>query len=148
MSQVDTEIAFCEAKIAKIKKKMAWMEKHRDLLEATEKWDSFSDDHIDFEELSHKEVISVIRTLGGKWEKNPEGNDRITYRNDKNEDGLVIRCYKGEPPPSCRVVEVEEHVPAVVIPASVRKVRKIVCAPSLSAAIAAAAESVQKGDQP
>jgi len=88
---------------------------------------------LDFDDLPHKEVIKVVREFGGKWKKTAvqtEQGPRVNY--DAEIDGMKIRCCRGQAPPACRIVEVEELVPeqivpARVIPASVRKVRKMIC---------------------
>lgn len=139
-SPVDEAIKTCEATILGMRKKIEWFNMHRKLLETIPNWSTFGDNFVDFEQLNHKQVIEVIRHIGGKWSKEVCGEDRITYSNYKADNDMVVRCYKGEPPPSCKIIEVEEHVPSKVIPASVRKVKKLVCQPSLSATIAQAAE--------
>lgn len=96
---------------------------------------------VDFDNLEHKDVVKVIRAFGGKWKKTPASDNTINYEGEFA--GVKIRCYAGQPPPSCKIIEVEEHVPEQIIPASVRKVRKMVCLPEVGAVIALAA---QKGE--
>lgn len=134
------EIKKARDSIQDLETKIKWMEANREFLESRSDWDSFGTKNIDFNGLPHKEIVKVIRAFGGKWTKEPMG-ERVNYRSD-NSEGVSIRCYMGEPPPSCKIVEVVEYVPAV--PATVRKVRKMVCQPGLSATIA---QAIEKGGQ-
>lgn len=79
---------------------------------------------IDFDTLSHPEVIRVIKAIGGKWDKTPSGQcARIDYQTEVQ--GQIIRCWAGEPPPNCKIVEVDEIIPAQ--PERIEKKRKLVC---------------------
>jgi hypothetical protein len=80
--------------------------------------------YIDFDYLPHNKVVRVLLTFPGKWTKEPASEGRINYIL-KYSAKLTIRCYQGNPPPNCQIIEVEEEVPAV--PASIRKVKKLVC---------------------
>lgn len=80
-------------------------------------------EYIDFNELPHEKVIEVIKNIGGKWNKEPATDGTVHYSTEKN--GYKIRCYKGQPPPNCKVVEVLETIPAQ--PERVVTVRKLVC---------------------
>lgn len=85
-------------------------------------------DYIDFDNLPHEQVMEVIRSFPGRWKKVPrEGkiDYSITLRNASRTTGLYeikIRCYSGEPPPNCKVVYEDVHVPA----STVRRA-KLVC---------------------
>ncbi len=81
---------------------------------------------IDFNSLSHAEVMSVVMAFSGKWSREPV-EERINYT--LNLGDLSIRCWKGEPPPNCRVVYEEIHEPEHVVPARTRRVPKIMCRP-------------------
>jgi hypothetical protein len=102
---------------------------------------------MDFDHLPHAEVIKVIRAFGGKWTKTPADNNTIHYETTLP-DGKRIRCFQGQPPPSCRIIEVEEHVPAVTLPATTRKVKKMICSPEMGAVMAHAAAKVEANNQP
>jgi len=89
---------------------------------------------IDFDKLSHPEIIRVIQTFPGAWNKTPSSESsgtRIDYVSEF--DGMKIRCWAGEPPPSCKIVEETVEVPAQ--PATTKTVRKLVCADRAQAAI-------------
>lgn len=86
---------------------------------------------VDFDNLEHKDVIRVVRSLGGKWDKTTNshavaGEIRVDYAREV--DGVQVRCWAGKPPPSCRLVEYEEIIPEQIIPAKVVKRTKLVCA--------------------
>lgn len=78
---------------------------------------------LDFDYLPHSDVTKVIRTIGGKWKKEPADNGKVHYTQQMGP--FEIRCYAGDPPPNCKVVEVEELIPAQ--PARVVKRKKMVC---------------------
>lgn len=112
-----------EARQAEITKVLAFIHKHH------RQFDNLPDvavytQSIDFNHLRHNQIIQVVSTFGGKWEKTPTGIDeRIDYQTKI--DGVTIRCWAGEPPPSCKIVEEEIEVPAQ--PARKQIVRKLVC---------------------
>lgn len=94
---------------------------------------------VDFDDLPHKDVIKVIRAFGGKWKKSPSMSKANAIDYETEVEGVRIRCWQSGPPPSCKLIEVEEHVPEQVIPAHTRKVVKMSCHPELPAVIATAA---------
>jgi len=123
---VQKEISRIRDEIKIRAKRMAWLRSHKAQLEQLPEGKLFSGYAFDFDNLSHADTIKVIRTLGGKWTKTPTAGvevGRIDYQTQI--DGVQVRCWAGHPPPSCRVVEVEEIVPAV--PARVIKVKKMIC---------------------
>ena len=83
--------------------------------------------YIDFDHLEHEDVIKVIRGFGGKWNKEVSSvrPGTVNYERQDTIDGLRLRCWGGKPPPSCKLVEVEEIIPAQ--PARVVKKLKMVC---------------------
>lgn len=110
-------------------KKIRWLRAHEKTLTALPAG-GFCGTRIDFDHLPHTEVIKVIRALGGKWQKTANtgakpGETKIDYAREV--DGIEVRCWAGEPPPSCRIVEVEETIPEQVIPAHTRKIKKMIC---------------------
>ena len=119
-------------------KKIRWLRRNQAKLEKAPDG-RFCGEYLDFDYLPHKRTIEVVRTIGGKWKKTVASNgdnNKIDYNTEL--DGIKVRVYAGDPPPSCRIVEVEELIPEQVIPAHVKKVRKMVCHPELSAVIATA----------
>ena len=106
-----------------LERQLAWLKKHRKKITAVPfPGILYGDCGFDYDNLTHDQVIQVIKTWGGKWEKRPV-EDRVDYRLDV--DGFTVRCYRGEPPPNCKIVEVEEYVPPQ--PATTRTIRKLVC---------------------
>lgn len=132
------KIDFLLREIRRLGKQIRWLRKHQVKLEALPTSVTCGSEKVDFENLSHADVIKVIRAFGGKWKKEPIGDNQINYVTDI--DGLLVRCWRGEPPPNCRVIEVEEMIPERVIPAQVIKRKKLVCQPAFAATIAMAAE--------
>lgn len=139
----DDQIKELLKKMRSIAQRIRWLRAHKtQLTDLPPVSGSSPDGAIDFDNLPHKEIVKVIRHFGGKWKKTPASGvvGKIDYETEI--DGVRIRCWSGEPPPSCKIVEVEELVPEQIIPASVRKVRKMVCQPSLAATIAQAQDKV------
>ena len=120
-------------------KKIRWLRRNQAKLEKAPDG-RFCGEYLDFDYLPHKRTIEVVRTIGGKWKKTPATCEHLSNKIDYTTEleGVKVRVYAGDPPPSCRIVEVEELIPEQVIPAHVKKVRKMVCNPELSAVIATA----------
>lgn len=126
---VKDEIATLNFQIKTLRDRKKFLQDYRHTLKKLPEA-HFCGNTLDFDRLPHKEVIRVIRTLGGKWKKSEtlggsEVAGRIDYQTSIGPQ--PVRCWAGEPPPTCRLVEVEEEVPAQVIPAHTRKVRKLIC---------------------
>ena len=81
---------------------------------------------VDFDYLPHDKVVEVIKLFPGKWEKQIEGEDSITYTREVV-NGWTIRCFAGKPPPNCLIVKEEINVPEKRVPAHIETVRKLVC---------------------
>lgn len=87
---------------------------------------SFYGNQIDFDNISHENVIKVMRALkAGKWDKVPAENAAVHYT--AKVAGINIRCWNGAPPPNCKIVEYLEDVPEQIIPAKTVTKRKLVC---------------------
>ncbi len=136
---VQAEIDRLKQDIKDRAKKIKWLLKNQPKLEQLPEGQFVGSTLMDFDNLPHADVVKVVRVLGGKWTKTPgAATGTIDYASEF--DGLRVRCWKGEAPPSCRIIEVEEHVPAVTIPATTRMVKKMVCQPDFIAQVAMAAE--------
>ena len=98
---------------------------------------------VDFDNLEHKDVIKVVKAFGGKWKKTANSQSgKVDYSTEIN--GTIIRCWAAQAPPSCKLIEVEEHVPEQVIPAHTVKKYVMKCHPDIGAVVAsAAAKTVQ-----
>lgn len=136
---VTEEIDRIRAEIQTRLERIEWLELNQSKLVDLPAASTHPGTFMDFDRLPHKEIVKVVRALGGKWKKTP-GHIENTINYQTEIDGKVFRCWSGEPPPSCKIIEVEEHVPEQVIPASTRKVRKLVCQPDVAAVIQTAAE--------
>lgn len=87
---------------------------------------AFCGTQLDFDNLKHDQIVLVMKALnGGKWTKTPAENGTINYTSKIGE--VNIRCYQGEPPPNCKVVEYLEEIPEQIIPAKTVTKRKLVC---------------------
>ena len=124
MNAVDTEIERLVGRIAALNQKVEWLRQHREKLAEVPKISIGWMDTIDFDNLTHSEVIQVIQALGGTWSKELNA-DKTKVDYTATIDGESVRCWAGEPPPSCRIVQVEEVIPAQ--PARTQMVSKLVC---------------------
>ena len=61
--------------------------------------------YVDFDRLERPDVLRVIKAFPGKWSKSPGWDGGLNYTNDKPVDGCKVRCYNGEPPAGCKIVE-------------------------------------------
>lgn len=80
-------------------------------------------EQLDFNNLTRAEAVEVMQALGaGKWRK--ESNEAYPTCIDYIAviDGWTVRLWAAGPPESCRIIEVEE-----LVPATTRTVRKLVC---------------------
>lgn len=139
---IDEEIKEIVSQIRTLGQRIRWLRRNRARLEKVAKQGNLFGGRLDFDRLSHKEVIQTIKAIGGKWKKTP-GHEpgKIDYTTEI--EGVEVKCWAGEPPPSCRIIEVEELIPEVTIPAHTKKVRKMVCAPELPAQIAIARDAAK-----
>lgn len=89
---------------------------------------SICNDHLDFDQKPHDEVIRVIAAFGGKWTKSEGATEgTINYVRDEPIGPLIIRCWCGAPPPNCRIIEEEVEVPEHFVPSRIEIRRKLVC---------------------
>ncbi len=142
---VDNEIKQLMDECAVRQERIKWLMKHRDKLADAPKI-SWYGNQVDFDHLTHKEVVKVVRKFGGKWNKTATAvAGKINYQTEI--EGTIVRCYEAEAPPSCKLIEVEEHVPEKIIPAHTVKKLVMKCHPDVGAVIAtAAAKAPQAGE--
>jgi hypothetical protein len=123
MNTLDEQIQILEEERAVIDSKIAWLRKHFEKipvgLEARFAYGTF----FDFDRLTHDQVVSVIKSFGGRWEKSLAEDTAVDYTQDI--DGVTVRCWHGDPPPNCKIVEELVTVPAQ--PETTKIVRKLVC---------------------
>jgi len=75
--------------------------------------------------ITHEETLSILKQFPGKWVKSYD-DDKVSYELEKAEgEKLGLSVYEAEAPPSCRIEEVEEEVPAQPARKVIR--RKLVC---------------------
>lgn len=98
---------------------------------------SFSCGSLDFDFLPHKDIVKVVRAIGGKWNKRPAAaaahdsskSGRVDYLRTIGE--FEVRCWAGDPPPNCKVVEEVVVIPQQIIPEQRKVVKKLVCKPAI-----------------
>ena len=97
-----------------------WVKCHADKLDSLPCQPNFYQKHLDFDNLNHAEVILVMQAFPcGKWTKDPMG-ERVTYTGIY--DGIKVRCWAGEAPPSCKIIEER-----VLVPEHWEVVRRLQC---------------------
>lgn len=117
----DQAIKDAHVKIEELLKFINWLQKHKALLDLLPFQPVFVSNHCDFDCLPHDGVLQVIKAFNaGKWLKTPNGEATVDYETEI--DGMIVRCWHGEPPPSCKIVEEQ-----VLVPARLETVRKLVC---------------------
>lgn len=109
--------------------RIALLEQHKDFFLETGINPSICNELIDFDFLEHEDIIKVIRHFGGKWKKEYAGG-RVDY--ETTVGGIRMRCFHGNPPPNCKVVEYEETVPEHVVPAQIVKKKRLQCTESVT----------------
>lgn len=96
--------------ISKLNKQIKWLKAHAEKLDKCEAEPTVYPHSIDFDNQPHKRIIQLIRHLGGKWTKEAHSDGKVDYTTEI--DGMPVRCWRGEPPPNCKIVPFEVHVPA------------------------------------
>lgn len=97
-----------------------WVKRNAERLDALSVQPKFWEGQLDFDCLPHAEILLVMKSFPcGKWNKELMG-ERVNYVGQY--DGMTIRCWAGEAPPSCKIVEEK-----VLIPERWETVRRLVC---------------------
>ena|SRR5256885_6553400 len=127
MTNSETLIQTLQEEINLLTRRIAFVTKHAEILDSLPPASSLVSGYFDFDRLSHDQVVRVMSAFqAGRWHKTPSyTGDRIDYQSAEPIDGFTVRCYQGEPPPNCQIIEVLEEVPAQ--PATIRTVRKLQC---------------------
>jgi len=80
-------------------------------------------EQLDFNNLTREETVAILSALpAGTWTKSVNASLPYLIDYEGVVDGVKVRLWGAAPPESCRVIEVEEVVPATTI-----KRRKIIC---------------------
>lgn len=109
MNNIDEQIDSLKSQIKRCVDKIKVLRRHRTILMELPDG-AVCGDRIDFDNLEHKDVLKVIKKLGGKWKKSLNSEPgKVDY--ETTFEGLQVRCWAAKPPPSCRMVEVEEIIP-------------------------------------
>lgn len=81
--------------------------------------------NLDFDRLSHDQVVKVMLAFPGEWDKQYTSSTNIDYILDLPDEKMRVRCWQGAPPPNCKIIEVDQVIPAQ--PERTVKVRKLQC---------------------
>jgi hypothetical protein len=122
--EIDYQLTRLNQERDEIQTRIDWLNGQRSKLESLEITGSWCNEKFDFDNLPHDKIVGVMLAFGGTWYKSP-GAAEGTIDYVSKVEGVTVRCWSGQPPPSCKIVEVVEEVPAV--PASKRIVRKLIC---------------------
>lgn len=126
LTQVDEQINQTTSLLDKQKTIRDWVEQNQEKFTDLPTASIFND-FIDFDGLAHSDVMTVVLRFGGKWDRKPD-DGKITYTRKKTENcPITIRCYRGTPPPGCRVEYEEVTIPAQ--PARIIRQAKLNCKP-------------------
>lgn len=124
---IDNEIQKAQTWLQKLSDLRYWIECRAEAFKDLPEY-SIYDFGIDFDNLPHSDVMKVVKAFPGKWEKKLSplsGVPRIDY--EITDEGFKIRCWKGEPPPSCKLVKKTVQVPEQIIPAHEQETVELVC---------------------
>lgn len=131
-SKLDSALRELHERIDLNQQRINFLRKHRnflnELLESSNLClDTWSHKGFDFNWPKRDQVNAILLHFGGKWTKTYEDNKELHYTQEI--DGLRIRLYCAELPPSCKIVEerIEHPAETVTVPARTEVRRKIVC---------------------
>ena len=102
-----------------------WLTAHSNLIEQLDSTPTGYNMTFDFDYLPHEKTVQLIKVFPGKWTKKVE-DGKVTYTREEIE-GVTIRCWKGEPPPNCKIVEETTVVPAHMVEEKTVITHKLVC---------------------
>lgn len=120
-SKVSITIQTMRDEIKRRQKVLRWALKHDHLFQELPFEGQFYGSQVDFNYLTHPQIRLVLGTFkAGKWNKTPNQNGKVDY--ETIFDGMTVRCWAGEPPSNCRIIEEE-----VYIPAHTEIVKRLVC---------------------
>jgi len=105
MNIVETEEVHHQHEIARSVAALGFIQANKEILEKLNLKFSVYGDMVDFDNLQRPDVVRVLKAFGGHWVKAPSLSGGIHYTNKVKHDGFEVRCYNGEPPPSCKIVE-------------------------------------------
>jgi hypothetical protein len=121
-NEINDVIAFLRANVHRHLAMIAFIEKYRSVFEQHGVMPTHYPHSVDIDNPSREDALRLMQAFGGKWQKTVNGIN-IDYCQEI--DGVTVRLWSTPPPPSCRIVEVEEVVPAE--PEKRVMKRKLVC---------------------
>jgi hypothetical protein len=114
-----------EAEMAQRRKVLDWVRRNAAKLDSLPFAPRFWNGFCDYDSLKHTEVVQVILAFPcGHWLKESMG-ETVNYIG--HFDGVTVRCWAGEAPPSCQIVEEKVLVPERWVPERWETVRRLVC---------------------
>jgi hypothetical protein len=111
----------------KFDKCVSWLQTHAEELDAAgvEAEIYTYTNSIDFNNLPHNKIVKVMVIVkGGEWKKEYRDNV-IDYTTTVG--GLSFRCWAGEPPSNCILVEELVVIPSTYVPEHTEKRLKLQC---------------------
>lgn len=135
MNPIDNLIAKLRREIDERNRQIGFLSAMREKFEGIElkTEPTFVCGSLDFDNLPHADVVKVVKAIGGKWDKRPAADTakgaKVDYTRYVGE--FEVRCWAGDPPPNCKVVEEVVVIPQQIIPEQRKVVKKLVCTPSV-----------------
>jgi hypothetical protein len=124
MSTVNWEIQRIDEKIKKYQRIQTFLTLHAEAIDRLGLHPQcFAADHLDFNNPNREATLAALQLFGGNWNKELCHDATINYV--QKIDGFTLRLYGAAPPPSCRLEEFEEIIPAQ--PERREKRLKLVC---------------------
>jgi hypothetical protein len=99
--------------ITRLEKLQAFNAVHGEFIDTLECSVSLCGWSFDFDNPTREDVVKILQHFPGKWDKELHDATHINYTSQEQHQGFHVRCYNSPPPPSCKLVEVEELVPAI-----------------------------------
>ncbi len=121
-TKIDEVISYHRADVKRRLAIVEFIEKHRSIFEEHLVAPTHYPQSVDIDNPSREDALALMKAFGGKWTKNVNGVN-VDYWQKIGD--AIVRLWSTPPPPSCRVVEVEEIVPAKPEEKVIRK--RLVC---------------------
>ena len=121
-TKVESVLQTIRDHVARLQAMENFVLKHSDFLESYN-FDTLCQ-KVDFNQATRLEIIAIMYYFTGKWSKEYLGT-QLNYI--QVIDGVTVRIYDAELPPSCKIVDEIIDIEAVTIPARTEVRKKIVC---------------------
>lgn len=117
------EIEYAQREIDTAQKRIDFIRKHAALFHELKAVPNSYGRQCNLPGDSREKTMALIKGFSAQFEKSYD-QDRVTYSSEV--DGITVKI-DSKPPDACRIVEYEEDVPEVIIPAHKEKKRRIEC---------------------